>query len=144
MILGDGDPGLTAADYYGADAGVPGELPKQLLDQVKAAGIALHTLCVGGACPLNIVRYSDWLHSFFEVCPVPSWYGIGSHRCVAARGGDLMRDLAEYTRANGGACHGYYQVPRLASLAGGASWNPAPYLIRDLILMISQRGCAWA
>ena len=100
VVLGDGDPGLAAADYYGTVARVQGKFPEQLLDRVKAAGIALHTLCAGNACTEKISR-SDWWHGHSGACSNSRSAAIV---CVAYRGGDLMRELAEYT---GGEFHGY-------------------------------------
>ena len=107
VVLGDGEPGLASGDYYPDVGKSPGELPEVLLDRINRNDVKLHTLCIGDACLVNIARETDTLrrlHFFPVACPPTR----NSYVCLGFRGGDLMRELAEYT---GGKYHGYVPPP---------------------------------
>ena len=111
MLLGRGEPGKAADDYFHQGPqldGVHDELPEALLDQLNHpdVNIKLHALCVAnGSCRNKIYRlrdvypqYAPYRYYTFASIPRLRWD-------IGYRGADILRELATQT---GGVFHGSY------------------------------------
>ena len=101
VILSDGDPGLAHEKDFGDPKH---KLPYALLDEVKRAGIELHTLCMGKSCDSEIARSSIYFRHYGNWRCGSAYYP--KRICTGYCGGDIMRELATYT---GGKFYGQYR-----------------------------------
>ena len=87
VILGDGNPGRAHSDYYLYSGS---EMPDALMRAVRAADIALHTLCLGTACTNHIhITPGTRAHYDLPTC------------CARYKGADIMKKLAELSYKGG-------------------------------------------
>ena len=108
VVLSNGIPGKADCDYFDQGAkrdGVHDDLPEPLLDNVRKAGIELHTLCIGAFCQRQVAESPPPdIYFYYHARPCtwsrwsPCWRSLGY------RGGDLLEQIAQLA---GGTFHGW-------------------------------------
>ena len=104
VILGRGEPGKAADDYFHKTQQLTDVLPEELLERLKDLNIKLHTLCLGRVTCQHKQYFRPHGHAYGPPNRYYTNTATPKHlRDTGYRGGDIMRELATRT---GGTFHG--------------------------------------